>query len=140
METIHENLREFVDELRQEWRIMWRLRVDDKVRAEGISDKTYERLFVDRGTILIATRNYNPPNFNEILGRHLSPDETERLNPNPVRGGVRKFIREYITTQNKAGTRRREVSTELENMKRRQQLKKGGRGWLHFSMNTFSKL
>lgn len=135
METVQENWKEFIDELRQEWRIMWRLRIDDKVRAEGIADKTYNRLFVDRGTILIATRKYKPPDFREILGRYLSPEELERFYPNPVRGGIRKFIREYIITQSKSKLRRREkVSSELEKMKRHQQLKSGGRGWLHFSM------
>ena len=126
--------RELVTGLREEWRLMWRHRVDDRVRAEGIADKTYERLFVDRGLILVATRDFKPPEFQDILEKHLSPEMAESINPSPARGGVRKFIREYIAVQTRPGSRRKEETrAELENMKRQQQLKHGGRGWLHFS-------
>jgi len=135
VETIHENVREFVDDLRQEWKLMWRSRLDDKVRAESIADKTYQRLFVDRGLILFATRLFKPPEFKEILEKHLTPMEAEMLNPNPVRGGIRRFIREYIQVQSKATSKRREETrAALEDMKQHQQHKHGGRGWLHLSM------
>ena len=137
MEKIEANLTEFVDGLRREWKLMWRSRVDDKVRAEGIADKDYERLFVDRGLILLATRKFKPPEFHEILERHLTPEEAERVNPNPIRGGIRKFIREYIVVQKK-GNRREEARSELEAMKSYKQSKHGGRGWLHFSMSRAS--
>ena len=134
MEDVEENLREFVDEIRREWKLMWWSRFDDKVRAEGVADKTYERLFVDRGLILFATRKFRSPEFREILERHLTPEQAERVNPNPIRGGIRKFIRDYIVVQKK-GIRREETRAELEAMKSYQQPKHGGRGWLHFSMS-----
>ncbi len=134
MEDRLKNSRELVEELRQEWKAMWWRRIDDKVRAESIADKTYKRLFVDRGTILMATRKYKPPEFDEILARYLSPTEMERANPNPIRGGVRKFIREYITAQNSPRSKRiKEMSKKQKKVKKAQQLKKGGRGWLHLS-------
>ncbi|MDH5462463.1 MAG: hypothetical protein OEX09_09630, partial [Candidatus Bathyarchaeota archaeon] len=55
--------REFVQELKQRWRILWRHRIDDKVRAEGIASKDYDLLFVDRGTVIVATKDYKPPKF-----------------------------------------------------------------------------
>ena len=36
--TERQDLREIVDELRQEWKLMWRSRFDDKFRAGKISD------------------------------------------------------------------------------------------------------
>ena len=134
MEAVEENLREFVDDLRREWKLMWWSRFDDKDRAEGVADKSYERLFVDRGLILFATRRFRPPEFREILEHHLTPEQAERVNPNLVRGGIRKFIRDYIVVQKKGG-RREKTRAELEDMKRYQQPKHGGRGWLHFSMS-----
>ncbi|MFB0523547.1 MAG: hypothetical protein ACETV1_07310 [Candidatus Bathyarchaeia archaeon] len=134
MEAVEENLKEFVDEIRREWKLMWWSRFDDKVRAEGVADKTYERLFVDRGLVLFATRKFRSPEFREILERHLTPEQAERVNPNPIRGGIRKFIRDYIVVQEK-GVRRDETRAELEAMKSYQQPKHGGKGWLHFSMS-----
>ena len=134
MEDVEENLKEFVDEIRREWKLMWWSRFNDKVRAEGVADKTYERLFVDRGLILFATRKFRSPEFREILEMHLTPEQAERVNPNPIRGGIRKFIRDYIVVQKK-GIRRDETRAELEAMKSYQQPKHGGRGWLHFSMS-----
>ncbi len=138
METINSNIKELIEDLRREWKIMWRSRIEDEIRAEGIADKSYKRLFIDRGLILYATRKFRPPDFHEILEMHLTPEEMERFNPNPVRGGVKKFIREYITSKSKVGTNRKdEVRTELENMKKSQQQKHGGRGWLHLRMAGF---
>ena len=133
MASIEENLKEFVDDLRREWKLMWWSRFDDKERAEGVADKTYERLFVDRGLILFATRRFRAPEFREILEGHLTLEQVERVVPNPIRGGIRKFIREYIVVQNK-GSRKEKTKVELEAMKKHQQPKHGGRGWLHFSM------
>jgi hypothetical protein len=134
VESAKENLREFVDDLRQEWKVMWWSRLDDKVRAEAVADKTYERLFVDRGLILYATRKFRPPDFRNILEKHLTAEEAERVCPSPARGGIRKFIRDYIVAQRKED-RKEETRAELQAMKSYQQQKQGGRGWLHFSMS-----
>ena len=135
METTINDKKELVENLRQEWKTMWRSRFDDKERAEGIANKDYDLLFVNRGLVLFATRTFKAPEFREILEKHLTAEEAERLNPNPVRGGIRKFIKEYVTSQNDVKRRmREEVRVELENLKKFQQMKHGGRGWLHFSM------
>lgn len=129
-----------MDELRKDWKLMWSSRIEDKVRAEEIADKTYERLFVDRGLVLLATRNCNPPEFHEIVEKHLTPVDAERFNPTPVRGGVRKFIKEYIIVQNKSRAQLiEETRAALEGIKKHQQLKHGGRGWLHQSLKASSK-
>jgi hypothetical protein len=125
----------FVEELRQEWKTMWISRFDDKERAEGIANKNYELLFVDRGLVIFATRTFKAPEFREILEKYLTPEEAERYNPNPSKGGIRKFIKEYITSQNHRRKRMvEETRIELENLEKAQQIKQGGRGWLHLSM------
>jgi hypothetical protein len=126
--------KELVENLRQEWKTMWRSRIDDEVRAESIVNKTYERLFIDRGLILFATRNFKAPEFHDILQKYFTSEETERLNPNSVKGGVRKFIREYITSNKPIKSQREEWILELEKMKEKQQSSHSGRGWLHWSL------
>ena len=129
MET--SGLKEFVDELRAQWKLLWRDRIDDKVRAEGIANQDYSKLFVERGTVIIATRDYKPPDFVEILQRHVSSDAEKLVPPNPTVGGWGRFIRSVISKQRHLIRRR--VPPEPVR-KRGQQRKKGGRGWLHFRM------
>ena len=123
-------LKEFVDELRVQWKLLWRNRIDDKVRAEGIADQDYSKLFVERGTVVIATRDYRPPDFVEILQRHISPDAEKMVPPNPAVGGWGKFVRSVLRKREDLARRRAPKSDR----KKDQQLKKGGRGWLHFRM------
>lgn len=127
----------FANDLRKEWKLMWKSRIDDETRAEGIADKSYERLFVDRGLILYATKDYAPPDFREILTKHLTPEETDRVNPNPVNGGIRKFIKDHITHSRNMNYKTKlleETRAELKKMKKNQQPKHGGKGWLHYSL------
>lgn len=122
--------REFLDKLKQSWTLLWRNRIDDKVRAEGIASKDYEILFVDQGTVIIATRDFEPPSFVEVLEWHVKDKQPGRVvAPNPTVGGWRKFIRNVISKQQKFTKRGRPVPSEPK--KKKQQLKKGGRGWVH---------
>jgi hypothetical protein len=127
-----EEWRKFVMDLRDEWRTMWRDRIDDKVRAEGIANRDYSRLFVDRGTVIVATRDYKPPDFMEILEQHKPPDAERLVPPSPSIGGWGKFIRSVLSKQKRLIKRRRPEPGPSRKGKRR--LRKGGRGWLHFRM------
>ena len=124
-------LKEFVDELRVQWKLLWRDRIDDKVKAEGIANQDYSKLFVEQGTVIIATRDYKPPDFVEILQRHILSDADKLVPPNPAVGGWGKFVRSALSKQK--GLTRRPAPPKPER-KKDQQLKKGGRGWLHFRM------
>lgn len=124
-------LKEFVDELRGEWKLLWRDRIDDRVRAEGIADREYSKLYVERGTVIVATRDYKPPDFVEILKQHISSDAEKLVPPNPAVGGWGKFMRNVLRKQR--GPTRRRAPREPDR-REGQQLKKGGRGWLHFRM------
>jgi hypothetical protein len=122
--------KQFLDEFKDEWKSMWRNRLDDKVRAEGIVDKDYSLLSVDRGTVIIATRKFKLLDFRELLRNHELAQAAEMIiQPNPLVGGWGKFVRTALVTQNLKRQRGRAASIPYRNAG--QQLKKGGRGWLH---------
>jgi hypothetical protein len=124
----------FIEELRQQWRTLWLERIDDEVRAEGISSKDYLDLFVERGTVIVATRKSKTPDFNDIVQKHLSSGQSDvscGFLPNPETGGWGKFVRNVLSKQQSSMKRRRDGLVETDK-KVAQQLKKSGRGWLHF--------
>ncbi len=123
--------KQFIDEFKNQWKSMWRNRFDDKVRAEGIADKDYSLLSVDRGTVIIATRKFKLLDFYELLQQHKSWASSEVIPPNPSVGGWGKFVRTVLNTQN-IERRRRQAPPKPDKHAGQQQLKKGGRGWLHF--------
>ena len=86
-----------VEDLRGQWRMLWRTRIDDKLRAEGVARHEYPDLFVDRGTVIVATKDYKPLSFHEILRRHLPFNVADAVNPSPFIGGYRKFVKEEST-------------------------------------------
>jgi hypothetical protein len=123
----------FIDELRGQWKLLWRDRIDDKVRAEGIADKDYSSLFVNRGTVIVATRDCKPPDFVEILEKHKPTEVDNVVPPNPFVGGWGKFARTMLSRQKRFSRRGRPAIPKPERDKN-QQRKKGGRGWLHLKM------
>ena len=108
---------------------MWRNRLDDKLRAEGIADKDYSLLSVDRGTVIIATRKFKLLDFYELLHHHKLTGGGEIIAPDPSIGGWGKFVRTVLVAQNLKRQRRQAPLKPDRNAG--QQLKKGGRGWLH---------
>jgi len=131
------NWKSFVEELRQQWKLMWMERIDDKVRAEGIARQDFKWLFVDRGTVIIATRCYKQLEFKGILEEYEAPYEVriEQEQPSPHVGGWRKFGKGIAARRRAENDKRhRLLRGELEHKKKRQQLKKGGRGWLHIGV------
>jgi hypothetical protein len=121
--------KEMVEELKTIWKKLWQERVDDKVRAEGIATADYSSLFVEKGTIIHATRDYKPLNFKEILEQHQIANAERFIPPSPQVGGWTKFIRTSIINQRLR--KKRLVELYCAEKKEKQQLKKGGRGWLH---------
>jgi hypothetical protein len=120
-----------INELKLQWKALWRERIDDKVRAEGIANRDYSMLFVEKGLVIFATKDFKTMNFREILTCHKVADVDRIVPPNAQVGGWGKFIRSVISSQ-RSSVRARETRQLLENEKQRQQLKKGGRGWLHY--------
>lgn len=123
------NQKELVDELKVEWKKLWRERLDDKVRAEGVAITDYSALFVDKGTIIHATRDFKALNFKEILEQYEIIDTERYVPPDRFVGGWTKFVKSNIVTKPKLEKKRAENSVGDKKVK--QQPKKGGRGWLH---------
>lgn len=124
------NQKELVNNLKGEWKKLWLERLDDKVRAEGIAVNDYSQLFVDKGTIIHATRDYKALNFKEILEKHKVENPDRYIPPNPNVGGWGKFVKTSIIPQKpKKATKRATIYNEQAKIK--QQPKKSGRGWLH---------
>ncbi len=122
--------KEFVDELRTVWKRLWWERIDDRVKAEGIAREDYSSLFVDRGTVIMATRDFKSLDFVEILERHKPPEVPNAIPPRPAVGGWGRFIRDYVGKQKRFTKRGRPVPSEPKR-NGNQPRKKGGRGWLH---------
>ena len=123
---------DLVADVKEEWKLLWRDRFDDRVRAEGIANQEYPLLFVKRGRVIVATRDFKPVDFKEILCRHEILDVDRFVAPHPSVGGWGKFARTVLNKQ-KRRRRWREPSPHRTPKKPLQQ-KKGGRGWLHYRM------
>jgi hypothetical protein len=119
-----------VEGLRSEWKRLWMERVDDKVRAEGVASSDFSGLFVERGTVIFATRNFKLLSFRDVLERHGIVDANRHVSPDVVVGGWGKFVRSTIVSRGLPVRVRRAASYVAEKSER-QQLKKGGRGWVH---------
>ena len=121
--------KEFVDELKVEWKKLWQERLDDKLRAEGIATHDYSMLFVDKGTIIHATRDFKALNFKDILIEHQIQNLERYIPINPQVGGWTKFVKTNITK--KPPNTLLPAKYYQEEKKQKQQPKKNGRGWLH---------
>lgn len=121
--------KDLVEELKVEWKRLWQERVDDKVRAEGIASGEYAKLYVDKGTIIHATRKFKALSFKEILEQHQVENAERFIPPSPQVGGWAKFVKTNVTVQRVHRGKR--ALLYVEPVREKQQLKKGGRGWLH---------
>lgn len=115
--------------LKEEWKRLWRERIDDKLRAEGIANRDYDMLFLDKGTVIFASRDAKIPSFREILEMWAPSNMPYAVPPDPRVGGWRRFIRTELRKVIEARERRLDYR-ERPNKRKSQPLKKGGRGWL----------
>jgi hypothetical protein len=121
--------KELVETLKVQWKLLWNERFNDKVRAEGISEKDYEILNVERGTVITATRDFKVLSFREILEKHLIEQPDRFVQPNANIGGWNQFVKTHINTHKPQRNNR--ASREAPNKLIAQQSKKSRRGWLH---------
>ena len=121
-----EQARELRRELKAEWDELWKTRHDDKIRAEEVSSNEFERLFVDLGEVISATRDFKPLSFRDILEAQLGSDVAGRVEPDPAVGGWGKFVKNHLPKQKQVKRERPRIEADLS-----QQQRKGGRGWLN---------
>jgi hypothetical protein len=121
--------KELVETLKVQWKLLWNERFNDKVRAEGVSEKDYEILNVERGTVITATRDFKVLSFREILENHMIEQPDRFVQPNAHIGGWNQFVKTHINTHKAQRSNR--PSREVPNKLITQQSKKSRRGWLH---------
>jgi hypothetical protein len=118
-----------VDELKTEWKKLWHEKLDDRVRAEGIAVHDYPTLYVDKGTIVHATRDFKALDFKDVLQQSQVENVEKYISPSPSVGGWTKFIKTQITNQQP--NKKDRAKAYLAQKTDKQQPKKGSRGWLH---------
>ena len=118
-----------VEEIRAEWKLLWQGRIDDKVRAEGMADRCFSLLAVERGTVISATRDFKELSLKAILRSYDVLNIEQVVGPHPSVGGYTKFARTVLNKQ--ARVQRFRVEEQPLRHGKNAQLKKGGRGWLH---------
>lgn len=121
-------VKELKQVLKADWARLWMTKREDEVRAEGFSLKNFEKLFVEKGEIIHATRDFKPISFREILEKHVGSEAAGRVDVDPKVGGWGKFARENFPakTAKQAKRKRPVIKADLS-----QQQRKGGRGWLN---------
>jgi hypothetical protein len=127
--VVDTNAQNLVDNVRQEWKQLWQHRIDDKYKAEGMANRDFPLLFLDGGTVIIATRDFRLLDLKDILHMHEIQNVERLVPPHPSVGGWRKFSRAMLSTQKRAHIW--EKPSPERNPKKNLQSKKGGRGWLH---------
>jgi len=123
--------KEMVENLKVQWKSLWTTRVDDHVRAEGIANQDYSMLFVEKGTVIHATRKFKALSFKEILEQNKVQNLQRFIPPSPQVGGWAKFVKTQITITSKKRVLDRHSYEPPANNDQSRQQKKGGRGWLH---------
>ncbi len=124
--------KELVEDLKVQWKCLWSERLDDHVRAEGIATHDYSTLFVEKGTIIHATRCFRALSFKEILELNKIQNAERFIPPNAAVGGWTKFVKTHITGPSKHHDSKRVLyESDVKVKGQGQQARKGGRGWLH---------
>lgn len=117
---------EFRRRLKEEWKLLWQERYDDKLRAEGVAVKDYPLLLMERGRVVFASRQAKTPSFSDVVQYWALKGNV--YSPNPDVGGWGKFVRTQMSSRRENYKKTKEYSEKSE---KKQQLKKNGRGWLH---------
>lgn len=118
-----------VEELKKQWKRLWQERINDKVRAEGIAINNYSLLFVEKGTIICATKDYKSLNLKEIINQHQISNPDRYISINPQIGGLTKFIKKHFSNKYSQINSRKNFYPFSKN--ENQHKRKNGRGWLH---------
>ncbi len=121
--------KELVETLKIQWKLLWTESFNDKVRAEAVSKKDYEILYLERGTVINATRNYKVLNFKDILEKHLIEQPDRFIQPNSNVGGWKQFVKTNISSNKPQ--KNNHASEDVPKKQTTVQSKKNRQGWLH---------
>ena len=109
-DAMTEDSRVKAEEVKAEWKALWQQRIDDKVRAEGMADRCFPLLAVERGTVISATRDFKELNLKAILRSHNVLHVEQFVSPDPSAGGWAKFAKTVLNKQPRAHSIRFEES------------------------------
>lgn len=130
MENKHRAERdEFHSKLKEEWKLMWKERFDDRIKGEGIVTRDHPLIFMDRGSVIFASRDAKTPTFSEIV--ELWAAQGSIYAPQPAVGGWGKFIRTHL--RRASHSRARNLASNPFNLKANQCKRKRAKGWLHIT-------
>ena len=121
--------KDIVEKLKTQWKRLWLERLDDKVRAEGVAINDYSCLFVEKGTVIHATRDYKAVTLRDILEKHQILNSDKYFPTNPTVGGWKKFVKTNISSHHSKKTKQKNFYSFTKS--KQQQTRKSGRGWLH---------
>lgn len=127
----NEPVHQISKQIRMEWKDLWDQRIEDKLVAEDVARRNYELLFVERGTVIKATKDYKPPDLEEIMETNEKLLGVKLTYPDPDVGGWGKFAREVLSKE----ARWRKIRERRPSLPKEKPTngppKKGGRGWVH---------
>lgn len=122
-----------VKQIRTEWKQLWLQKLEDDLIGEDIARRDYPLLFIERGTVIRATRKYRHVELDEIIDKHQKSHGCyNERSPHPEIGGWGKFIKTKIKKSSSIRREDRKQHFNYQKSKNRH-FKKGGRGWLHKS-------
>lgn len=122
------NKKETIESIKTEWKRLWEERLDDKIRAEGVATDNYSIIFVEKGTIIHATKDYKALNLREIIKKHEIENPERYISPDPKVGGWTKFIKSRISKNHNSSSRK---NLSWNKDLKKQPSRKSGRGWLN---------
>ena len=129
--SVHAIRQRIRGEIQSAWHDLWDHRIEDKRTAEDLARKDYELLFVERGTVIKATKDYAPPDLHEIVDRNEKLLGIPLRFPDPQTGGWRKFAQTTLSKQRRWHRHPSRDAATPAARKRNGPPKQGGRGWLH---------
>ena len=109
---------------------MWHERINDPQQAEKIANNTYSSLFIEKGTIIHASRDFKIPSLREIMQLNQIENSDRYISLDPKVGGWTKFAKKYITPQKRNKKNLKPTDQKHINKKYSPQ-KKSRRGWIH---------
>jgi hypothetical protein len=126
MQVSHQEIQTIRANLKEDWKELWDSKINDNRKGESISRKYYPNLYIEKGEVILASRDFKPVSLQNILEKRLGRETMQSVYPDPVTGGWKKFTKTYIQKRNSKKRTRPEVQRDIY-----QHQRKGGNGWLN---------
>lgn len=123
--------KQLIKELKEQWKLLWSERFEDRVRAEGVSVNDYAILDIEKGTIIHATKDFKILTLKQIMEKYIKENPERYVSPDVNVGGWNKFIKTEINCQSKRGSRAAAYNADKRAAKKSSNQQSKKRGWLH---------